>query len=149
MKELFETVMNRLTDQVPALKYIDFDMGQLDLLALDQKPPLLWPCALLDIAYPKCEDETEEQQHVTARIGVKLAFEVPIPTDSLATASRRAAALSIFTTVDNVHKALQGYDSAEFGAFSRLSLSPDNRYAGIKIINVTYETQFEDLTAVS
>ncbi len=147
MKELYEAILNRLKTEVTELKEIDFEMGQLEVLNLNIKPIVLFPCALIDISYPKCEDEDEETQQVTARVNVKLAFECPLPTDSKASESRRSAALGLFITVDKVYSVLQGYGTAEFSAFSRKSQTPDNRYSGIKIINMVLETTFEDMTA--
>lgn len=147
MKELYEAILDRLTAKVPDLKMIDFEMGQLDVLALDQRPSVLFPCAFVDISYPLCDDQGDGIQLVTARANIRLAFECPLPTDSRASEARRAAALAIFETVDDVYKALQGYSTTEFSAFSRKSQTPDNRYAGIKIINMIFETTFEDDTA--
>ncbi len=147
MKELYETVLTRLTEQVPELKMIDFEMGQLDVLALDQKPAVIFPCVFIDISYPKCDDEGAGLQVVTARVNLRLAFECPLPTDSRATEARRSAALTIFETVDKIYLNLQGYGTDEFSPFSRKAQTPDNRYAGIKIINIILETTFEDRTA--
>jgi len=147
MKELYEAIVTQLTTEVPDLKMIDFEMGQLDVLALDKRPALVFPCALVDISYPLCDDEGEATQLVTARANIRLAFECPLPTDSRATDTRRAAALAIFTIVDLVYQKLQGFSTTEFSGFSRKSQTPDNRYAGIKIINMIFETTFEDLTA--
>jgi hypothetical protein len=147
MKELYETILARLTAQVPEIKMTDFEMGQIDVLALDQKPALVFPCALIDISFPNCDDEGAGLQVVTARATVKLVFECPLPTDSRATEARRSAALTIFETVDKVYQNMQGYGTDEFSPFSRKAQTPDNRYAGIKIINMIFGTVFEDRTA--
>lgn len=146
MKELYETILARLAAQVPEIKMTDFEMGQLDVLTLDQKPALVFPCALVDISLPKCDDEGAGLQVVTALVNIRLAFECPLPTDSLASEARRDAALTIFETVDKTYKYLQGYGTDEFSPFSRKSQIPDNHYAGIKIINMVFETSFEDRT---
>lgn len=147
MKELYETVLARLSDQVPELQEIDLNMGQLDVLSLDIRPSVLFPCALLDISLPVCEDNDQEEQLVSARVTVRLAFECPLPTDSKASELRRTAALLLFEIVDKVYKAIQGYGTDEFATFSRKSQVPDNRYAGIKIIDMVFETSFIDATA--
>jgi len=147
MKELYKTILARLDAQVPEIKMINFEMGQLDVLALDQRPAVVFPCAFIDISYPVCEEEGSGGQVVTARINIRMGFECPLPTDSLASEARRSAALTIFDTVDKTYKNLQGYGTDEFSAFSRRSQTPDNRYAGIKIINMIFETVFEDRTA--
>jgi hypothetical protein len=147
MKKLYKAIVARLTDQVPELKEIDFDMGQLDILALDTRPSVIFPCALIDISYPKCEDLSDDIQQVTAYVKIRLAFECPLPTDSRASEARRNSALEIFTNVDKTYASLQSYETPEFSAFSRRSQTPDNRYAGIKIIDMVFETTFDDLTA--
>lgn len=151
MKELYEAILAQLTtgEDLPDLKMIDFEMGQLDVLALDQKPAVAFPCAFIDISYPQCDDEGVGAQQVIARFNIRLAFECPLPTDSNASDARRSAALEIFTTIDLVYKKLQGFSTVEFSAFSRKSQTPDNRFAGIKIINMLFETTFEDITAAS
>jgi hypothetical protein len=149
MKELYETLVDQLEVKVTELKMIDFEMGQIDVLALDQKPAVKFPCALIDISYPLCEDESDDTQLVTARANIKLCFECPMPTDNLASDARRSTALGIFAIVDKVYKNLQGFSTTEFSAFSRKSQTPDNRFAGIKIINMAFETTFEDLTATT
>ena len=147
MKELYETIVSRLTAQVPELKMIDFDMGQLDVLSMDIRPSVIFPVALVDISYPRCEDLSEDTQQVSAFVKIRLAFECPLPTDSRASTARRTAALEIFADVDKVYAALQGYYTSGFSSFSRRSQSPDNRYAGIKIIEMVFETTFDDLSA--
>jgi len=77
MKELYETIVARLTAQVPELKMIDFDMGQLDVLAMDIRPGVVFPVALVDISFPRCEDLSEDTQQVSAFVKIRLAFESP------------------------------------------------------------------------
>lgn len=149
MKELYTTILEKLTTDVTELKHIDFEMAQIDALALDQRPAVDFPCALIDISYLRCEDLGGFLQQVEARVVVKLAFEAPLPSDSRASEVRRTAALALFNTVDKVYAALQGYSTSEFSSFSRTQQTPDNRYAGIKIINMVFSTTFEDATAVA
>lgn len=148
MKDIYDALLTRLSGQIPALKMIDFDMGQLGVLDLDLRPSVKFPCALIDITYPRCTDISGDIQLVESMIKIRLAFETPLPTDSNATKARRDAALLIFDTVDLVYKALQGYSAAGiFTELSRRSQVPDNRYAGIKIIEMIFDTTFEDITA--
>ena len=147
MKELYLFILARLKAMVPELKEIDFDMGQLDVLDENQRPIVLFPCALLDISFPSAEDESSLIQQVNAQVNVKLAFRVQYKTNSLAPASQQTSALSIFNIVDKSYKALQGYEDDSFGPLSRIQQSPDNNYPGIKIINLLFSTDFEDITA--
>ncbi|MEJ5316771.1 hypothetical protein [Tenuifilum osseticum] len=143
MKELYNTVLARLTDRVPAIRMIDFDMGQLEALASDLRPAVAFPCCLIDMEL-SCEDNDLNGQLVTARVILTLAFEQPLPTDSLSPAIKRNQALQLFDVIDQVHVAMQGYSTNMFSAFSRRSLSPDRRFAGIRVYSCVYETTFTD-----
>lgn len=147
MKDIYDALLTRLSTEVPALKMIDFDMGQLGVLEMDVRPSVKFPCALIDISYPRCTDEGGGTQLVESLIRIRLAFETPLPTDSNATEAKRAAALAVFDTVDLVYASLQGWNSGVLSALSRVSQMPDNSYAGIKIIDMIFEGTFEDTTA--
>ncbi len=142
MKNLYNTILSRIASQVPEIKMVDFDMGQLELLANDLRPGLIFPCCLVDLEYTNCEDTYDGQQLVSARITLKLAFEVQHPSDSLTQEARRNSALSIFDTVNKLHVAFQWFSTDEFSAFSRLSLAPDRRFTGIKVFDAVYSTTF-------
>lgn len=143
MKELYNTVLARLTDRVPAIRMIDFDMGQLEALASDLRPAVAFPCCLIDMEL-SCEDNDLNGQLVTARVTLTLAFEQLLPTDSLSPESKRSQALQIFDVIRDVHAALQGYSTDQFSAFSRRLLAPDRRFAGIRVYNTVYETTYTD-----
>ena len=146
MKTLYNAVSSRLQNEAD-LKYIDFDLGQLDALENDERPEVMFPCALIDIEYPLCEDETEKTQMVTARVNVRLGIEQQSPTDNLSTFARRNSGLAVFDVAEDVYKALQGYSDENFSSFSRKSVKPYRTFKGIKVIDITFETTFEDLSA--
>lgn len=146
MKTLYNAVSSRL-QTVAELKYIDFDLGQLDTLEQDERPPVVFPCALLDIEYPLCDDETEKTQMVTARVNIRLGIEQQYPTDSLAPYAKRNSGLAVFDTVEDVYKALQGFSDDNFSSFSRKSVRPYRTFKGIKVVDMVFETTFEDISA--
>lgn len=127
MKDIYDALLTRLSTQVPALKMIDFDMGQLGVLEMDVRPSVKFPCALIDISYPRCTDEGGGIQLVEPLIRIRLAFETPLPTDSNATEARRATALAVFDAVDLVYSSLQGWSSGVLSDLSRVSQVPDNK----------------------
>lgn len=143
MKELFNTIVERLKSEVDGLSFIDFDLGQLDVLYDNVRPVVNFPCCLIDIEY-SCEDNDLSGQLITARVTLKLAFEQQLPTDSAASQPRRNAALKVFDTIQQVHEAVQGYSTDQFSAFSRKSLTPDRRFAGIRVFDIVYETTFQE-----
>lgn len=44
MKELYNAIVKTLTDQVPAIRWTDFDLGQYEAQPL---PAVSWPAALV------------------------------------------------------------------------------------------------------
>ena len=145
MEKIFLQVSQRLQSQVSEMRMIDFNYGQLDVLDQDMIPAVVMPCALIDITYTRTEDIGHMQQQVDARIGVRLAFRVPYPTDNLTTAQRRQKALDLMKVVRNVYKSLQGWGTVDFSSFSRTRQSTHNRYPGVKVVDIEFATTFIDL----
>ena len=145
MEQLFIQASNRLQAQVSELRMIDFNYGQLDVLDQDMVPAVVMPCALIDITYTRTEDIGDMQQQVDARIGVRLAFRMPFPTDNLTTAQRRQKALDLMKVVRKVYKCLQGWGTVDFSSFSRVRQSTLNRYPGVKVVDIEFATTFIDL----
>lgn len=145
MEQLYNTVMARLKT-VTEIKEIDFDMGQLESLNSDERPTVLFPCALIDIAYPACEDEDEDAttQMVTAQVSIRLAFQVQQSTDSLTPDTQRNAALAYFSIVRKAFNSLQGYSTPVYATFTRKRQEPVPTGPGIKIIDLIFETSFEE-----
>ena len=56
MKHILEAVMERLQEQVPDLRYIAEDWGQLDFY--NDAPPVKFPCALISVSNIKFESQT-------------------------------------------------------------------------------------------
>lgn len=146
MDTLFTTVQDRLKAQVPELLMIDWDMGQIDLPE-EERPAVLFPCALLEINFPSCEDESDTIQQVEATVSVRLAFQVQEQTDSVVSTTERNAAMGYLGIVGKAYKALQGYETNEVSKFSRNSQTSDRRADGIKEVTITFSTTFEDLSA--
>lgn len=151
MKTLYNTILERIKAQITEIKFIDFEMGQLESLSQNERPAVVFPCALIDIDYPNCEnkDEDETIQMVTARVSIKMAFEVQPQTDSLAATLKRTAGLAFLDTVEKVYKNFQGYSTNDFESFTRKSQSPDKRFdgSGIKVYDLVFETSFLDTSA--
>ncbi len=151
MKTLYNTVLARFKAQIPEIKEVDFEIGQLEVLADGVKPSVLFPCALIDIDYPQCNnvDELETVQTVKPKVAIKLAFEVQLPTNSISTDAKRNSGLAFLDIVQKVYENFQGYSTDDFESFARISQSPDKRFdgTGIKVYDIVFETLFLDESA--
>lgn len=142
-KQIFTAICDHLEAEVPELKWIDWDDGQLEVPA-DQRPPVAFPCCLIDIQYTDCRDTDEEDQIVSASIVLKLAFFRSGETNTKAPSLVRERALEAFDVIDKVHDALQGWTGDElFSPISRRRASGRNR-GGVKVYTVTYATTFTE-----
>lgn len=149
-KQLFIDICNRLETGVPALRWIDYDAGQLD----HDNPPVAYPCCLIDISLPKCDDiGADRQQIVTANISLRLAFMPLGATNSAAPENIRAGALSMFDTIEAIHATLQEWNNNfSMEGLTRQSGQRENGYRdkrrdGISVYRLQYQTNYRDIPA--
>ena len=123
-KEIFIAVCDRLKTEVPGLRWIDAEEGQLNT---GERPAVAFPCCLIDISYPSCETHMGGRQKINAQIQL------------------REHALSCMDTLDKIHEALQWWNGGNlFNPMRRLRGAPEKRADGLKVYNVIYETEFMD-----
>lgn len=144
MKAIFLKVTEKLKT-IEALRWIDGDEGQLDYY--ETRPPVSFPCALVDVELTDCQDQGETIQLVTARVTLRLAFEPLGQTNAAAPVSVQSKALEKWDTVDAVFSALQGWSDSEVAEFSRRSQTTEKRDDNIRVIRQVWETNFlEDVS---
>jgi hypothetical protein len=140
-KQIFLDISDRLEVKVPELRWIDWDSGELDLIT--ERPQLAFPACMIDIVYPKCEDETNRDQLVTANVILRVAFQPQGATSN--NSPVREAAMAAFDVLDKIHDALQGWhNEGSFSTLSRASASRERRRDGIKVYRMQYQTTFID-----
>ncbi|OQB81401.1 MAG: hypothetical protein BWX87_00666 [Bacteroidetes bacterium ADurb.Bin123] len=144
-KEVIILISNRLKSQVPAIKWIDIDTGQLDILT--QRPPVAFPACLVDLTYPQCDDTGEHIQIVTANVILRLAFDFTGATNSASPV--RETSLGFLDVIEAVHEALQGWSNSALSSFSRINAQPERRKDGLKVYRITYQTAFSETTGIS
>lgn len=140
-KEVFTQICNRIENMVTALRWIDWDNGQIDILS-GQRPAVAFPACLVDISYPSCDDTSRLGQIVTANVTLRLVFMLTGETNHKSPV--RDEALEVFDVVEAVHNALQGWGSDELSNFSRVNATPEKRKDGLKVYRITYQTAFTE-----
>lgn len=143
-KDIFVALCDRLEKEVPSIRWIDEDLGQLGMTD-SMRPAVDFPCCLIDIQYSDCRDLTDTEQLVKLNITLKLAF--PYRGESYAKAPEeiRERALSRYAVVSEVHECLQGWTADEiFSPLSRRSGRPSVIAGGIKTYTLVYETTLEE-----
>ena len=146
MKTIYLAVMEQLKEQVPALKWIDLDVGQIN--NQKERPAVAFPCAVVGISLSNCEDQYGKVQVCRARISVRIAQNPPVSrTNSVAADDVRESALSRYELIDDVFRVLQGFETPEFNPLSRTGQAEEKRTDGLFVYHIDFATEFQDLTA--
>ncbi len=141
-KELVIAVCDRLETEVPDLRWIDLEEGQLNS---SERPAVAFPCALVDMAYVDCKNHLAGSQRVRAGITLRVAFTRAGATNTAAPVSVRRQALARLDTLQKIHKALQWWGGGGLcNPIRRLRCVPEKRSDGLRVYTMTYETEFMD-----
>ena len=68
---IFLAIQQRIAATVPAITYIDQDLGQLNS---NGRPPVSWPCALIDFENFRFENLGENVQTAEGLVVLRLGF---------------------------------------------------------------------------
>jgi hypothetical protein len=136
-----------------AIRWIDFDMGQLD----DENPPVSYPCCLIGFGDATYTSVSRLLQTATVTINLRIAFRVFERTHSKAQTNYQNIGLDHLNILELVHKAVQnstappaftivGQANFEFGPLNRIAFNNERR-ADLRIYNLTYTTEVWDTLA--
>ena len=140
MKELLEQIMKRIQSQVPSLRWIDMNMGQMDT----ENPPVDYPCALVDITNVDWTTMMNGgQQRGKATVEVELYFVVRQPTNTSAPEHIRSQAMVFFDIVQEVNRALHGFRGENFSPMVRVSSQKRKEYYPRPVV-LTYTCNVSD-----
>ena len=132
-KDFFLAVTNHIAANVPQIKWVDADEGQ---LYVSGRPPVAFPACLVDISYPQCESLSGGVQRIRARVELRVVFTLQGSTNAAAPAAVRERSLD---------KALQWWNGGGlFNPLRRISSTPERRADDLKVYRVVYETEFFD-----
>lgn len=145
MKTIYTAIMARLKEKVPAIRWTDFDKGQLEA---SERPAVAFPCALLTISVTGAKNITDHIQDCSAQLRVRLAFDQQMKTDSATPAEHIEKALEPYDVIADVYAALQGFGTSHFDTLSRTRQGKENSRHGLFIYTIDLALNFEDETAV-
>ena len=136
-------VMERLEKNVPGLRWVDAEMGQLS--SGNDRPPVAFPCALVDMSYIGCETFSGGRQKISVEIKVRVAFDWTPPTSTGVPVPLREKAFAYLDMLESVHGALQWWNGdGRFNPMRRTRCVPENRSDRRKSYVITYVTEFVD-----
>lgn len=141
MKNIILSIQQQLAGNIPQLRYIDEDWGQLSY----EQPPVQFPCALIDIANVDYSQLGEGYQQATANVTILVADMRLI--NSSARASQRNDAHFILDLLANIHQKLQLFapnvgNNEKAAPLIRITTKKEAADKGTKIYSMTYQTAF-------
>lgn len=145
---IYLKIVDRLAAQVPELRYIDQDFGQLENYTM--KPPVIWPCALIELGEFDFDDMAgKNMQHGEGLVLIRFATEAWSPSNNLTTAAIREKALRYYEIEQKIHVALHGWRDTGFSKLLRRKAVKEQRDdTNIRVRVLGYATSFEDDTTM-
>jgi hypothetical protein len=139
VKDLYEHLRTRLAT-VDGLRWIDFDLGQLEQ---EPMPPLSYPAALVAFDAPAYTQLGMGAQQATVVISLRCAFRVWERTHSKTALSFQEAGLAHMDMLADIHAALQGSSGAAFSPLVRVSMANEQR-ADLRVYTLQYTCEYYD-----
>ena len=133
MQDIIFSLLQRISS-LPEIAYASADWGQLSYNA----PPVEWPCALIDISQVSLHDQLQEQQSAEGIITVTLADYIDAPAQALDPPEDYALEMRIYSAIDALHQALQGYKTTGYSPLARLYVPRVKGAAGLRVCGIEY-----------
>lgn len=105
--QLYLSLQKRILEQVPEIKYVALDIGQLDWYEI--RPAVSWPCILIDFTEAAFSNLSQNVQWVDGAVLFRMGFSPFSNANSLVPDISMAKALEFFEIENKVYKALQGW----------------------------------------
>lgn len=145
MKLIIQNIQTKLTNEVPELKYVDQDWGQMDFYP---NPPVKFPCALIDVQSVQYSNVGNFVQKATALVVIRL-FDMRLSNSSnAAPETQKKNAQKIWQLLENVNKALHGQNFLQqgYGLPIREQMRRTKRDDGCYQTELFYTIQLTDKT---
>lgn len=140
MKNIYLNIMDKLQTDVPELFWVDLQKGQMNY----QRPPILFPAALIKLNLPKAHNLNSTKQMCDALITIDLCFDFTGNTDMTTPALARSESLKYMDVKEKVFASLQGFKNAEMNALERVNEHEQERPDAYKVTSISFMTSFLD-----
>lgn len=146
--QIYVALAAYLKAQVPELKWIDMDLGQLD--HFEYKPNVNFPCALIDFPNADYTNESQLVQQGDIIVQFKLGFAPFSQTSQAAPTNVKDKGLVYFDIEQKVFEKVQGWENDITQPFIRLNAATDKRYEeiGLRVRVLTFATSYQDASAL-
>ena len=144
IQDIFTAVKDAIIENVPAIKYVSEDWGQLDFY--QNHPPVQWPCLLYDVDEFAYTDRANKQQAAEGTITIRVADYKAVNTSALS--PDNTPPLAMLELLSGVYKALHGLSRETFSGLKRVGLIRVRSDNGVREYRMTFKTSFLDNDAI-
>lgn len=127
---------------VPGIRYVDFDLGQLEV----ENPPVSFPCILVGLGGSPVVSNGAGIDQVSLNFSVRVAFKLFERTSNINADTYRDQALAHLDKLKDVNAALNGLVGTSFNAIQLVQYWRNEKRADIRIYEATYGTLLEATT---
>lgn len=141
---LYEELIDRIETEMPSIKHIDMDFGQLEY---EVRPAVKFPALLIDFVNFTFEDlGTDNTQLAVGQINLRLVFAPFSKTSHKINATSRKKGLAYFDLEAELHTFLQGHaiTNGDFREMKRVGTTTEQRDDDLRVRNIVYSVSFED-----
>ena len=143
MEQLIQLIQDKLKGDLPELKYIDQDWGQMDFFP---NPPVKFPCALIDIQSAEYSNKGVFTQQGNLMVVIRV-FDIKLSNSSNgAPQNQKDNAKKIWTLLRDINKALHcvNFLPKDYGLMIRQQMRRTKRDDGCYLNELYYTVQFHD-----
>jgi hypothetical protein len=145
---LLVELQERITTEVPAIRWVDQDFGQMEHYG--ERPAVSLPCVLIDFTGTKYDQLGELAEMGDCNIQCRLCFPQFSPSNNLAPDGVKEKALNYYEIENAIYIALKGWCPASdiCQPLNRLSDTTERRSDPFRVRVLIFTTSFQDDSAV-
>lgn len=142
---LFEAILAKIAADVPVIRYIEQDLGQLE--NYDIRPAVSWPCCLIDIEEMKFSNSGAHLQHADGIVTCRIGLVKYTDSSNLTPPLIRENALQYYEVENLLFTALHAYNPPGFGKLIRLASATEKRDDDIRVRVIKFAISYTDNSA--
>lgn len=136
---LYDEILQKIKTDVPEVRYINQDVGQLENYEL--RPPVSWPCVLMDVdEFTYSQMQHEQGQIADGIITIRLGLVQYTQSDNLVPDNIRPNALAYYEVEDKLVQKLHGWAPDGWSRLIRVKSVTERRDDDIRVRVIQFAT---------
>lgn len=142
---IFLALQQRISSQVPTIRHIDQELGQLK----SPRPPVAWPCVLTDFEDFVFENLSRNVQTARGTVVLRLAVAPHGPTAHITPSPHLENAIDYLELEWQLNKAIHAWaPGTSFGRLMRTSVTTQKGTGPYRVRELRYAIAYEDYSAM-